>query len=85
MMTNLGNADEEGLLGVLDVPIILLSVVLQVAQLLAVPPLKFIGGGFVPGNLVNSVGLVVVTRKQQNYNNVPELMKKRSVYSRDEV
>ena len=64
MMTNLGNADEEGLLGVLDVPVVLLSVVLQVAQLLAVPPLKFIGGGFVPGNLVNSVGLVVVTRKQ---------------------
>ena len=64
MMTNLGNADEEGLLGVLDGPVVLLSVVLQIAQFLAVPPLKFIGGGFVPGNLVNSVGLVVVTRKQ---------------------
>ena len=64
MMTNLSNADEEGLLGVLDGPVVLLSVVLQVAHLLAVPPLKFIGGGFVPGNLVNSVGLVVVTRKR---------------------
>ena len=60
-MTNLGNADEEWLLRVLDSPVVLLSVVLHVGQLLSVPPLELVGGIFVPGDLVNSVGFVVVT------------------------
>ena len=63
-MTNLGNADEQGLLGVLDGPVVLLSVVLHVSQLLSVSPVELVRGSFVPGNLVNSVGLVVVTRKR---------------------
>ena len=66
-MTHLGNADEQRLLGVLDGPVVLLSVVLHVAQLLSVPPLELISGSFVPGNLVNPVGLVVVTTKQESY------------------
>ena len=66
-MTNLGNADEEWLLRVLDSPVILLSVVLHVGQLLSVPPLELVGGIFVPGDLVNSVGFVVVTGIRKNY------------------
>ena len=60
-MTNLGNADEERLLGVLDGPVVLFSVVLHVAQLLSIPSLELVGWSFVPGNLVNSVGFIVVT------------------------
>ena len=60
-MTNLGDADEQRLLGVLDGPVVLLSVVLHVAQLLSVPPLELVSGSLVPGNLVNSVCFVVVT------------------------
>ena len=63
-MTNLGNADEQRLLGVLDGPVVLLSVVLHVSQLLSVSPVELVRGSFVPGNLVNSVGLVVVTRNR---------------------
>ena len=67
-MTNLGNADEQRLLGILDGPVVLLSVVLHEAQLLSVPPLELISWSFVPGNLVNPVGLVVVTtNKQESY------------------
>lgn len=60
-LTNLGNADEERLLGVLDGPVVLFSVVLHVAQLLSIPSLELVGWSFVPGNLVNSVGFIVVT------------------------
>ena len=60
-MTNLGNADEKRLLGILDGPVVLLSVILHVAQLLSVPPLELVTGSLVPGNLVNPVGFVVVT------------------------
>ena len=63
-MTNLGNADEQGLLGVLDGPVVLLSVVLHVSQLLSVSPVELVRGSFVPGNLVNPVGLVVVARNR---------------------
>ena len=63
--TNLSNADEQRLLGVLDSPVALLGVVLHVAQLLSVPALELISGRFVPGNLVNPVGLVVVTANAQ--------------------
>ena len=70
-MTNLGDADEQRLLGVLDGPVVLLSVVLHVAQLLSVPPVELVRGSFVPGNLVNSVGLVVVTRNR-NITTSPE-------------
>ena len=71
-MTNLGDADEQRLLGVLDGPVVLLSVVLHVAQLLSVPPVELVRGSFVPGNLVNSVGLVVVTRNK-NITTSPEI------------
>ena len=64
-MTNLGNADEERLLGILDGPVVLLGVVLHVAQLLSIPPLELISWRFVPGNLVNPVGLVVVTTNRR--------------------
>ena len=64
-MTNLGNADEKRLLGILDGPVVLLSVVLHVAQLLSVPPLELVTGSLVPGNLVNPVGFVVVTGKKK--------------------
>ena len=62
--TNLSNADEQRLLGVLDSPVVLLSVVLHVSQLLSVSPVELVRGSFVPGNFVNSVGLVVVTRNR---------------------
>ena len=60
---SLGNADEERLLGILDGPVVLLSVVLQVAQLPSVPPLELVSGSLVPGN---SLSLVVVNWKQEN-------------------
>ena len=63
--TNLSNANEQRLLGILDGPVVLLSVVLHVAQLLSVSALELISGRFVPGNLVNPVGLVVVTANAQ--------------------
>ena len=71
-MLYLGDADEERLLGILDGPAVLLSVVLHVAQLLAVPPLELVGGRFVPGNLVNSVSFVVVAGKDDTLDQLLE-------------